>query len=244
MDLVSDTVRSLCNHKLDISEYDERAIKQAFPGSTIPLDVLSNATGVPGLERWLERPNFYSLDSAAIRAKVAAPSQQERPTVQRQERPTVQRASSKLWSAGHPAAAAHPGGAHLPVGRPDGPPIGSYSTHYSPRATLTWSILTWWMLASCLCEQGQGRYKRQMWLPAAGRQISKHYLPPLCYMARSRPLKVVAASNVSITYIPFPTAFHNRLPNLSSLSILQAGAVKGPERTMLPYETEPSDDIW
>ena len=71
MDLVSDTVRSLCNHKLDISEYDERAIKQAFPGSTIPLDVLSNATGVPGLERWLERPNFYSLDSAAIRAKVA-----------------------------------------------------------------------------------------------------------------------------------------------------------------------------
>ena len=119
MDLVSDAVRSLCSHKQDVGQYNERAIKRAFPGSTIPVELLSNATGVAGLEHWLERPNFHSLSSVAIGAKVALtsniavekgescnaaahalPALTPPPPPSPQEQPTVRRASCRRWSTG------------------------------------------------------------------------------------------------------------------------------------------------
>ena len=145
VDLVSDSVRSLCSHRQDVSQYNERSIKRAFPSSTIPVEVISNATGVPALKHWLERTNFHSISSVAIGAKVALTSNiavekgkscnavaHELPALTSPPHPSRSsqrfdghRPSAGVSSAaGHPAA--HPGGAHQPVGWPDGPPIGRH----------------------------------------------------------------------------------------------------------------------
>ena len=53
----------------------DRAIKKAFPASTVPVEMLSNATGIPDLQRWLNTGSVRKLRPSSCTKKELCPAQ-------------------------------------------------------------------------------------------------------------------------------------------------------------------------